>query len=193
VRKTSTYARKRAHSNHHGYSYSDTLGSMRLLRELERFTPAQLNSLTLPPRMAYHAISTGQARPGDFDTLAEVVNVTLIRAERIELVGYGRPDATPEELAEERATGAKAVALCCEAQDALMHMRQRFERCGRWGVDAQARGCIPAALDLHEQILTGSTRRQMKLALLEVLKRCRHGQVCRIEPVDAASAAGGAA
>jgi hypothetical protein len=127
VRKTSTYARKRAHSNHHGYSYSDTLGSMRLLRELERFTPAQLNSLTLPPSMAYQAISTGQARPGDFDTLAEVVNVTLIRAERIELVGYGRPDATPEELAEERATGAKAVALCCEAQDALMHMRQRFD------------------------------------------------------------------
>ncbi len=125
MRKTSTYARKRAHSNNHGYSYSDTLGSMRLLRELEPFTASELSSLTLPPRMAYQAISTGQARPGDFDTLAAVVNVTLIRAERIELVGYGRPDATPEELA-------------------------------------------------------------------EVLERCRHGQVCRIEPVDAASTAGGA-
>jgi hypothetical protein len=135
----------------------------------------------LPPQVAYEAISTGRAQPGDFDTLAAVVNVTLIRAERIERVGYGRPDATPEELAEEQATGAAAVALCKEAQDALMHMRERHSRTGRWGVDAQARETIPAAIDLHHQILQGSSPRQMRDALLEVLHRCESGQVHRIE------------
>lgn len=180
TRKTTAFARKRARPCH-GKGYTDTLGGMRLLRELEPFTPEEIASLTLAPQMSYEAIIKGHGQRGDFDTLAAVVNVALVRSERIERLGYGRPDATAEELADEQATGRAAVELCKEAQDALMHMRQRNARMGRWGVDAQARETIPAVLDLHHQLLQGSTPKQMKEALLEVLRRCQNGQVHRIE------------
>lgn len=178
TRKTTAYARRKARPC---ASYADSLGGLRLISELRPFDQAEVNTLTLAPQMAYQAISTGKAQPGDFDTLAAVVNVTLVRAERIELVGYGQPDDTPEELAEQQATGREMVALAKEAQDALMHMRQRFLRTGRWGVDAAARETLPAVLDLHHQILQLSLPKQMKAALLEVLDRCKKGQVHRTQ------------
>lgn len=182
MRKSSAYARQRARRcKEPGYSYGDTLGSMRLLRELEPFSAREIADLTLPPQMAFEAISTGRGHQDDFDTMAAVVNVSLIRAERIELVGYGRANATAEELAEEQAIGRQAVELCKEAQNALMHMRARHMRTGRWGVDAQARETLPAVLDLHHQLLQGSTPKQMRDALMEVLRRCKRGQVHRIE------------
>lgn len=183
MRKTSAYARRRSHPRRRA-GYVDAMGSLRLLRELEPFTADEIATLTLPPQLAYEAISTGRSQPGDFDTLAAVVNVSLMRAERLEQFGYGRPDATPDELEEELATGRQAVALCLEAQDVLMHMGERHRRTGRWGVDAQARETIPAVLDLHHQLLLGSTPKQMKEALLEVLRRCRSGQVHRVETVE---------
>lgn len=178
-RSTNTHGRKRR------TGYADTLGGMRVLSESMPFSAAEVADLTLPPAMAYQAISTGQSCPGDWDTLAAVVNVSLIRAERIALVGYGRPGTPPDELAEQQAAGRQAVALCKEAQEALMHMRERFRRLGRWGVDAQARESIPAVIDFHEQLLQLSTPGQMRAALLEVLHRCHTGQVHRIEPTTA--------
>lgn len=152
-RRRGSHARQRR-------TYADELGGMRLIRDLEPFTEEEVSALTLPPAMAYQAISTGHGQTDDFDTLAAVVNVALVRCESI---------------------GQEGVELCEQAQEALMHMRARHTRTGRWGVDAQARETIPAVLDLHEQLLRLSCPKHMREALHEVLRRCERGQVHRVE------------
>jgi hypothetical protein len=140
-------------------SYADELGGMRLIRDLEPFTAQEVAALTLPPAMAYEAITKGLGQEDDFDTLAAVINVSMVRCETI---------------------GQQGVELCQQAQESLMHMRARHTRTGRWGVDAAARENIPAALDLHEQLLQLSGPRQMREALQEVLRRCESGLVHRV-------------
>lgn len=164
MKKTTTYARKRGLHRLPGSAVPQAVESMKgsglsLLTEIRPFDVQEQERLTLPPRMAYEAIRSGRAQEGDFDTLAAVVNVALVRCESI---------------------GQEGVELCKEAQESLMHMRERHRRTGRWGVDAQAMANIPAALDLHEQLLELSNPHEMKKAMLEVLRRCKSGQVHRV-------------
>lgn len=155
MRKTSSYARKRRHI--------DPTGGLRVISELKPFDDTEVLELALPPRVAYQSIKDGRGSDGDFDTLAVVVNVSLIRCEAI---------------------GQDGVELCKEAQDALMHMKARRLSTKRWGLDYQAMQSLPAVIDLHEQLLELSTPRQMMEAMREVMRRMNAGQVCEIAAND---------
>lgn len=155
MKKTSAYARKRRHI--------DPTGGLRLISELRPFDDSELLSLSLPPRVAFESIKSGRGTQGDFDTLAVVVNVSLVRCESI---------------------GAEGVELCKEGQDALMEAQARFQSTKRWGFDYKGLQCIPAVIDLHEQLLELSTPRQMMAAMREVMRRMNAGQVCEIAAND---------
>ena len=149
MRKTSAYARKRR-------APVDQMGGLRLLNELKPFDQAEQMSLALPPRLAFQSIKDGRGVESDFDTLAAVVNVAMVRCEEI---------------------GQPGVELCQEAQACLMDMKVRQARTGRWGFDYRALQAIPPAIDLHEQLLELSTPKQMMDAMREVVKRMNAGQV----------------
>jgi hypothetical protein len=151
LRKTSRYASRRRRV--------DPLGGLRLIAETKLFDEVELRTLSLPPRAAYDAIRVGRAREGDFDTLAAVVNVSLIRCESI---------------------GQEGVDLCTDAQEALLRIKERHQRTGRWGVDHIAIQAIPPVLDLHEQLLALSTPKQMMDAMKEVLRRMNAGETVEL-------------
>lgn len=148
MKKTSAYARKRR--------LFDQMGGLRLISELRPFDTAERLNLALPPRVAFESMRDGKGSDGDFDTLAAVVNVAMVRCEEI---------------------GQEGVELCQEAQDCLMETKARRERTGYWGFDYKALQSIPLAIDLHEQLLELSTPRQMMNAMREVVKRMKAGQV----------------
>lgn len=155
MRKTSAYARKRHRV--------DPTGGLRSISALRPFDQSELLQLSLPPRVAFESLKTGRGSQGDFDTLAVVVNVSMVRCESI---------------------GSEGVELCKEAQDALMVIAARHEATKRWGMDYQALQTIPAVIDLHEQLLELSTPRQMMDAMREVMKRMQAGEVIELAAND---------
>lgn len=172
-------------------SYVDELAALRLINSLQPFTEQEITALSLPPSAALVAISTGKGQEEDFDTLAAVANVAMVRSEEIAENGiriHGK-HTTAEELEQTKQAGREGIALANEAHAALMAMRARYMRVGRWGVDAQARETIPPLLEWHETILRHSTPAEMKDALYEVLDRCKRGIVHRIEVTEERKAA----
>lgn len=148
AKKTTAYARKRRRI--------DQMGGLRLISELRPFDATEQLALALPPRVAFESLRDGRGSDGDFDTVAAVVNVALVRCEEI---------------------GQEGVELCQNAQVCLLEAKARHERTGRWGFDYQGLQCIPAAIDLHEQLLELSTPKQMMNAMREVVKRMNAGHV----------------
>lgn len=148
MKKTSVYARKLRRVDH--------MGGLRLISELRPFDAAEQMALALPPRVAFQSVRDGKGSDSDFDTLAAVVNVAMVRCEEI---------------------GQEGVELCQEAQASLMEVKARHERTGHWGFDYRALQAIPTAIELHEQLLELSTPRQMMDAMREVVKRMNAGQV----------------
>lgn len=148
MKKTTAYARKRRQV--------DPMGGLRLIRELQPFDAEEQLTLALPPRLAFESIRDGKASHPDFDTLAGVVDVAMVRCEEI---------------------GQEGVDLCKDAQACLLETKARYERTGRWGFDYRALQAIPPAIDLHEQLLELSTPKQMMDAMREVVRRMNSGQV----------------
>lgn len=148
MRKMSTYARKRRHV--------DPLAGMRAISGMTPFTQAEQASLNLPVRLAWQAFCEGMAQGNDFDTLACVVNVSLIRAESI--------------------GSAEIIEACKLAQDSLMRIIERKRKTGKFGLNYQDREDIPPILDMHEQLIELSTPKQMMDALQEVLNRLNSGK-----------------
>ena len=107
-------------------------------------------------RQIEQELRSGRGDAGDFDTLAVVVNICLIRAEQI----------APE-----------LVTRVIDAQDALMRIKERGQRTGRLGLDYQAMADLLPIIDLHEQLIDLSAPVQMRDALLEVMTRMNRGQV----------------
>lgn len=141
---------------------ADPMAALRALSGNTRFTEEELTKLLIPPRLSIEAIRYGKGKPDDFDTLAVIVNTTLVRCEQI--------------------PGDKAAALdvCYDAMNALMEMQARAVRTtGKIGFGIGEMDAIVGAVDLHEQIARESTIKQMADALKEVLKRLARGQVQR--------------
>ena len=128
----------------------------RAMGALQPFLSHELVALQTPGRMAWEAMRTGQGTWDDFNTLAQVVNVALVRAEDID---------------------ALAVDVAKRAQDALMAIRSRHDRCGKWGVDHVAMQDLPVCLNLYEQMLELSTPLQMAQAMRNTLARMNAGHL----------------
>ncbi len=125
-----------------------------LIRQLTPFEPHEITALALPPRVAFDALKAGRADAEDFDTLACITNVALVRSESI---------------------GPQAVQVAKEAQDALMRIKARQARTGSLGVTHADVVDLLGALDLHEQIIELSTPQELTDAYREVLRRMETG------------------
>ena len=141
---------------------ADPMAALRALSGNTRFTESGLTKLLIPPRLSIEAIRYGKGKPDDFDTLAVIVNTTLVRCEQIP------------------GDNAAAIDVCYAAMNALMEMQARAVRTtGKIGFGIGEMDAIVGAVDLHEQIARESTMKQMADALKEVLKRLARGQVQR--------------
>ena len=140
---------------------TDPMAALRALSGNTRFTEADLTKLLIPPRLSIEAIRYGKGKPDDFDTLAVVVNTTIVRCEQIP------------------GDNIDALDVCYDAMNALMEMQARAVRTGKIGFGIGEMDAIVGAVDLHEQIARESTMKQMADALKEVLKRLARGQVQR--------------
>ncbi len=141
---------------------ADPMAALRALSGNTKFTDEELTKLLIPPRLSIEAIRYGKGKPDDFDTLAVIVNTTLVRCEQIP------------------GDNTAALDVCYDAMNALMEMQARAVRTtGKIGFGIGEMDAIVGAVDLHEQIARESTMKQMADALKEVLKRLARGQVQR--------------
>lgn len=139
-----------------GQYKGDPSAIYRVMNKLQPFTPAEQVSLAVPPRVCFQAMRMGQGTEIDFHTLAAVVNVALIMSEKISPL---------------------CVAMCQQAQAALMRVLARYTTHHKWGFDGLALQEIEPALDLHEQLLELCTPHQLQEAMARVIERMRNGDV----------------
>ena len=114
------------------------------------FSEAAKTELKTKVWMAWAAFKAGSATGEDFDLLAATANVSLIRAEAI---------------------GQQAIELCKDAQSALMDIRERHDRLGKFGIDAKSLDTLPDLLDFYCELIDNSTPRQMAEAVEVAFQR----------------------
>jgi len=129
---------------------ADPSAIYKLMAKVQPFTGSERVSLSLPVRLAFEAIKSGKAVRDDFDTLAAMANICMVRSESVDPL---------------------CVETAQRGQDALMRCLRRHEATGRWGFDGPAMQEIEVVIDLYEQLLELSTPQQMKEAMLDVVER----------------------
>jgi hypothetical protein len=135
---------------------ADPMAMFKVMNKVKPFDSTEQMRLNLPVRVAYESLRSGKGEEGDFHTLAAAVNVAMVCAEKI------------DPLVEETAILAR---------DALVRCWHRYQKTGRWGFDGPALVDIPAAIDLHEQLVANQTPLQMQKAMVEVIRRMDAGEV----------------
>lgn len=139
----------------------DRLTGLRLLHMARTYEPLEMIDEHLITRSAFERLRDGSGGEEDFDRLAMVLNVGLIRAEQI------HPDL---------------VASMHHAQDAMIRMRERHERGLRFGFDAQGLQDVPLALDHYEAVMDQSSPLQMKKAIEAAWGRIWDGDTLGVMP-----------
>lgn len=150
MRKSSTYARKRANQkriDHHGTIY-------RVMTGLQPFTQKERTNLSLPVRLAFNAMLDGTATEDDYHTLAIITNLCMIVAEPL---------------------GDEALDVIFDAQDACMNILARHKRTGKWGMSAKDRDDLYPILDMHDEVVALWTPIQLQSALNTVRQRIDQG------------------
>ncbi len=115
-----------------------------------QFNDEEASILAVEVRMAWQRLTHGDGTQDDFDLLANSSNVALIRAEEID---------------------ALAVEVVLRAQTAIIAMKERYQRVGKFGADAVALADVPPMLDFYCDLLTFSSPQNMTDALLESINR----------------------
>lgn len=123
--------------------------------------------------LALEALRTGRATDEDYDTLAIVANVSLVRAEQI--------DKAARKAGRLHSEADLMVPVIQRAHDALMTLKARGLRTGRLVPTRPELQEIATVVDIHDQLLALSTPRQMEQAMREVLARVQRQQVYRLE------------
>lgn len=110
--------------------------------------------------IAYHislnALLTGHGTEQAWATLACTLNVSLILSE----CGID-------------ASALQAIKL---AQEALLRVRERAQRTGKWALDGDGIRVILAAVNIHDEQISRATRRQVTEAIREVHRRVEEGE-----------------
>ena len=135
---------------------ADPMAMFKAMNKVRPFDADEQLSLNLPVRVSYESMKTGKGTDDDFHTVAAVVNVAMVCAEKI------------DPLVLETAT---------RARDALIRAKQRRVRTGVWGFDGPALMDIPPCIDLHEDLVANQTPLQMQKAMLEVIRRMDAGVI----------------
>ena len=98
----------------------------------------------------------------DFWTFAAMANVSLILCER---------DVGPE-----------YIDVVYTLQDALMEIKARHERTGKWGFSGSEMQAINRGAELHEQQIANVPRAECRDALFEARRRAAQGHILERVP-----------
>ena len=131
----------------------DSFALWKVIARSTGFNEAEQTTLALPVRLAWVALKGGTSNQYDIATLTDVIAICTIAGQNM--------DALVQETCD-----AARVAMCAVAD--------RYNRCRRWGVDAQALRDIPPIVDFYEELLRVSTAGQMQ-EWFEVMQRCKDG------------------
>ena len=145
-RRASTFKRAQRYDRNH-VEPSAVLKPIIMSRTFDADEAAKISVDT---RMAWHRLTHGEGTEADFDLLANSSNVARIRAEKI------------DEL---------AVECVLRAQAAIIGMKERYQRIGRFGADAAALQDVPPMLDFYCDLLSFSSPQIMTDALMESINR----------------------
>lgn len=146
MRKTSTYARKRAMRTVNDYQIH---GLDRVIGRCQQYDGNSVFSPDehlLPVRLALQCLIDRSVPGSDIrnhDTLAHAIGEAEVRY--LEIGGRDNP----------------AMPILIKAGKALNRARDRWERLGVWGLDGPAIQELKDGVDLYEQVLLMSTPQQM--------------------------------
>lgn len=143
--------------------------ALALLDSVRDFATEEAAMLANDARMSWHRLTIGTGNMDDYDRVAIALNVTAALCDRDHL------DA--------------AYQVITQAQHALVNVRSRYHRVGRFGADAAALRDVPPGLDLHDQVLALIN----PLQLAKAMRTCYDAILARniIDPAHAAAAAQG--
>lgn len=119
---------------------------------MQAYTEEEAAQLANSSRMAWFKITTGEGTVDDFDTLATMMNVIGILSEEID---------------------KSLLEITQPAVMALANMKIRYMKHGKFAPDADALKTVPAALDLHDEILKHMTPKKMIDTIEIAIKRLK--------------------
>lgn len=135
---------------------SSTTAALEPILYHRQYSSEQAAEIANMPRMAWHRLTSGEGTEEDFDIVSSTSNQVMVRAENI---------------------GELAVEVALRGRDALIQMKQRYQRLQKFGPDAAALSDVPPMLDLYYEILHLSSPQQMILAHREAYKRATSGVI----------------
>ena len=111
----------------------------------------QTRDLGLAYHLALQALLNGNGTEQTWSTLACSINIAL--------------------LLSEQGIEASAIQTIKLAQEALLRVRERATRTGKWAFDGDGIRVILAAVNIHDEQISRVTRKQITNALNEVRRR----------------------
>ena len=117
----------------------------------------QTRDLGLAYHLALQALLNGNGTEQTWSTLACSINIAL--------------------LLSECGIEAAAIPTIKIAQEALLRVRDRAQRTGKWAFDGEGIRVILAAVNIHDEQVGIATRKQITDALHEVHRRIDIGEV----------------
>lgn len=106
----------------------------------QKYTAEDAARLVIDVRMAWQRLTHGEGSMQDYDTLGQAINILCAAADYMD---------------------AAAQAVVEQATEAMHTMKDRHQRLGCFGADAQALACIPGAIDGYEALVSEATPRQV--------------------------------
>ena len=128
---------------------ADPFALWKVVANTTGFNDAEQVACTLPVRLVWQSIITGDGTPDDLQSLADVVGICIIASQNM--------DALVQETCD-----AARIAVCAIAD--------RYTRIKKIGVDSAALRDVPPLLDFYEELLRLATGGQMAEWLHEVRK-----------------------
>lgn len=155
-----TAHRKQAHAKR---QHRDRFALWKVIARSTGFNQAEQTACTLPVLAAWDRLKNGGAEAADIETLTDVIAICTVAGQNM--------DALIEET-------------CDAARRAMCAVADRYTRCHRWGVDADALRDIPPIVDFYEELLRVSTGGQMEewLAAVRGAKATIFNAVAQREP-----------
>ena len=129
---------------------------LRLLNSARPYEPGKMVAEHVITTECFVRLRNGTGTEEDFDRIGMILNVGLIRAEKID---------------------PSLVHTMQEAQEAMCRMKDRYLRGLRFGFDAQGLRDTMAALDDYQTIMDASTPLQMLAAIKKAYARIMGGEV----------------
>ena len=124
-------------------------GGLGIIPLAQQYSDDEFRRLSVHARLAWQKLANGLGTQDDFEMLATCLNVAAVMAADIDDL---------------------VLDVLDRGMTAMVNMKERYMRLGRFGADAQALQAIPHALDVHDEIIKNSTPMQTVAALRTAMK-----------------------